>query len=199
MSVVGGGRRRARHSTSANGPIADIAGSCHSLSMINIWLADIRTWAVCLAAYCIPCTSAVGCLGPSDERGIIFEHVPTDIDAPVVIEATIYDETQVGDAVGNQTKLMTARVDRVIKGSIDAKTLKIFVYIGGCTRAGIGQGIVLGKLRDDPRRGIMLEAIQGANLRAQSREFLKKQTDLWDTAKCVKNEFGVRECRLAAR
>src|SRR5258708_40143749 len=99
--------------------------------MINIWLADIRTWAVCLAAYCIPCTSAVGCFGPSDERGIVFEHVPTDIDAPVVIEATIYDETQVGDAVGNQMKLMTARVDRVIKGSIDAETLKTFAYIGG--------------------------------------------------------------------
>jgi hypothetical protein len=58
---------------------------------------------------------------PSTERGILFEHVPIDIDAPVVIEATIYDETQVGDAAGNQMVLMNARVDRVIKGSIDAK------------------------------------------------------------------------------
>lgn len=167
--------------------------------MINVWLADIRTWAVCLAACCIPCTGAVGCSGPSYERGIIFEHVPIDIDTPVIIEATIYDETEVGDAVGNQMVLMTARVDRVIKGSIEAKTLKIFVYIGGCTRAGIGQGIVLGRLRDDPQRGVMLEAIQGARFRAQSREFAKKQTDLLDTARCVKNEFGVRECHLTAR
>jgi hypothetical protein len=136
---------------------------------------------------------------PSTERGILFENVSTDIDAPVVIEATIYDETQVGDVAGNQMVLMNARVDRVIKGSIDAKTLKIFVYIGGCTRAGIGQGIVLGKLRDDPQRGVMLEAIEGANMRAWSKEFLQKQMDIWDTAKCVTNEFRVRECHLATR
>lgn len=170
---------------------------CES-AMVNNWLADMRTWTVCLAAYCIACTSTLACI-PSTERGILFEHVPTDIDAPVVIEATIYDETQVGDAIGNQMKLMTARIDRVIKGSIDAKTLKIFVYIGGCTRAGIGQGIVLGKLRDDPPRGVMLEAVQRANMRAWSKEFLQKQTDIWDTAKCVTNELGPRECRLAAR
>lgn len=161
-------------------------------------LADMRTWAVCLAAYSVACTSAVACM-PATERGILFEHAPANIDAPVVIEATIYDETQVGDAVGNQMMLMNARVDRVIKGSIDAKTLKIFVYIGGCTRAGIGQGIVLGKLRDDPQRGIMLEAIEGANMRAYSKGFLQKQKYIWDTAKCVTNEFGVRDCRLAAR
>jgi hypothetical protein len=79
--------------------------------------------------------------------------------------------------------VMNARVDRVIKGSIDAKTLKIFVYIGGCTRAGIGQGIVLGELRDDPQRGVMLKAIEGANMRAWSKEFLQKQMDIGDAAK----------------
>ncbi|MDH6258498.1 hypothetical protein [Bradyrhizobium sp. BR13661] len=115
---------------------------------------------------------------------------------PVVVEATIYEETQVGDALGNQIMLMTARVDRVIKGSIEAKTLKIFVGIGGCTRAGIGQGIVLGTLRDDPLRGVMLEAVEGAKLRGQSKKFLQKQTDLRDTVKCVTNELGLRECRL---
>jgi hypothetical protein len=166
--------------------------------MINKSLADVRTWAVCLAAYSMACSSAVACV-PSSERSIIFEHVPTDIDAPVVIEASIYDKTQVGDTAGDQMVLMNARVDRVIKGSIDAKTLKIFVYIGGCTRAGIGQGIVLGKLRDDPQRGVMLEAIEGANTRTWSKEFLQKQMDILDIVKCVTNEFGIRECRLAAR
>src|ERR1700730_2779222 len=166
--------------------------------MTNNWLADMRTWAVCLAAYCIACTSAVACMR-SSERGIIFEHVPTNIDAPVVIEATIYDKTQVGDAAGNQMVLMNARVDRVIKGSIDAKTLKIFVYLGGCTRAGIGQGIVFGELVDVPPHGLMLRAIEGSNTRTWSKEFLQKQLDIWDAAKCVTNEFGVRECRLAAR
>jgi hypothetical protein len=42
----------------------------------------------------------------------------------------------------------------------------------------------------------MLEAIRGANFRALSKEFLQKQTDLWTTAKCVKNELGLRECHL---
>ena len=165
--------------------------------MINNWLADIRTLATSLAACCILCTSAFACLGPSFERGIIFEHVPTDIDAPVVIEATIYDETQMGDARGNQMIVMNARVDRMIKGSIDAKYLRIFVYMGGCTRAGIGQGIILGTLRDDPARGVMLEAVGRADMRAWSKAFAQKQAAIFGTAKCLKNEFGVRECRLA--
>ena len=158
----------------------------------------MRTWATCLAAYCIACTTAVACV-PSSERGIIFEHVPTDIDAPLVIEATIYDETQVGDAVGNQMMVMNARVDRVIKGSLDAKTLKIFVYIGGCIRGGIGQGIVLGELRDDPRHGVMLAPTGAANIRAWSKEFWQKQVNILDAAKCVKNEFGTRVCRVVAQ
>jgi hypothetical protein len=166
--------------------------------MIDISLADMRTWTVCLAACCIACTSALAC-SSATERGILFEHVPTHIDAPVVIETTIYDQTQVGDAAGNQMVLMTARVDRVIKGSIEAKTLKIFVYIGGCTRVGIGQGIVLGAVRDDPQRGVMLEAIEGANMRAWSKEFWQKQKDIWDTVKCVTNELGLRECSLAVK
>jgi len=166
--------------------------------MINDWLADMRKWALCLAVYCVACTSANAC-SPPRERNILFEHVPTDIDAPVVIAATIYDEVQVGDVDGNQILLMTALVDRVIKGTIDAKTLKIFVGIGACSRAGIGQGIVLGTLRDDPLRGVMLEAVEGAKMRAWSKEFRQKQMDIWNTATCVTNGFGVRECHLAAR
>jgi hypothetical protein len=149
--------------------------------MINDWLADMRTWALCLTVYCVACTSAVACM-PSTERGILFEHVPTDIDAPVIIEATIYDRTRVGDAVGNQMWLLNARVDRVIKGSIDTKTLKIFVYLG-CTRVGIGQGIILGELRDDPQRGLMLKPIEAAPSRNQSAEFRQRQEDLWRAVK----------------
>jgi hypothetical protein len=144
--------------------------------------STLRTWGLCLAICCIACTSAVACM-PATERGILFEHVPTDIDAPVIIEATIYDSSQVGDAAGNQMVVMNARVDRVIKGSIDAKTLKIFVYLGGCTRVGVGQGIVLGELRGDPQRGLMLEAIEGANMRNWSKEFRQRQEDIWDAVR----------------
>ena len=138
--------------------------------------STLCTWGLCLAICWVACTSAVACT-PSTERGILFEHVPTDI------EATIYDRSEVGDAAGNQTVVMNARVDRVIKGSIDAKTLKIFVGIGGCTRVGIGQGIVLGELQNDPQRGLMLKAIEGSNFRTWSKEFEQKQMDIWNAAR----------------
>jgi hypothetical protein len=109
---------------------------------------------------------------PSSERGIIFEHVPADIDAPVIIEATIYDSSQVSDAAGLMMVAMNARVDRVIK--VDARTLKIVTSISDCTRVGIGQGIVLGALRDDPQRGLVLEAIQGSNARTCVQGILAK-------------------------
>ena len=143
--------------------------------------STLSIWALCLAICCVACTPAVACR-PSTERGIIFEHVPADIDAPVIIEATLYDRSEVSDAAGQMMVVMNARVDRVIKGSIDVKTLKIFVHDRGCTRAGIGQGIVLGMLRDDPQRGLGLEAIDGSKTRAWSREFLQKQMDIWDAA-----------------
>ena len=38
---------------------------------------------------------------------------------------------------------------------------------------------------------------RAANMRAWSKEFWQKQTDILGAAKGVKNEFGVRECRLA--
>jgi hypothetical protein len=154
--------------------------------MIKDRFANLLAWAVCAAAYCIACTSAVACMGPSVERGIIFEHVPTDIDAPIIIEATISDRREVGDAAGNQIVVMNARVDRVIKGSIDAKTLRIVVYGSDCTRAVIGQGIILGELVDVPPHGLMLSAIDGSNIRTWSKEFRQKQLDIWNAARSDK-------------
>ena len=171
--------------------------------MIKNWLADMRTWAVSLIAYCATCTGAVACVLPGTPAsliGILFEHVPTDIDAPVVIEATIYDATDNVSYAHDRTflpvTLMKARVDRVIKGSIDTKYLNIFVYMDSCAHVGVGRGIVLGTLRDDPQRGIMLEAIQKADVRDWSKEFIAKQLAIHDAKKCFKNEFGAPECRL---
>ena len=168
--------------------------------MINIWLVDMRTWAACLMASCAACTNAVACIvppSPAQQTSIFFEHVPTDVESPVVIEATIYHETDVSNASGIPITLMNARVDRVIRGTIDAKYLKIFVYIDSCTRVGVGRGIVLGRLRDDPQRGIMLEAIQRAKMRDWSEEFSAKYKAIHGAAKCEKNQFGVSECRLS--
>jgi hypothetical protein len=169
--------------------------------MINNWLADMRTLAVCLIAYCAACTGAVACqFRDTPAQGILFEHVPTDIDAPVVIEVTIYDATDnvslARDGTFPSVTLMKARVDRVIKGSIDAKYLKIFAYTVSCGYVGVGRGIVLGTLRDDPQRGIMLEAIQKADMRDWSQEFFAKHVAIHDARKCFKNELGAPECRV---
>jgi len=182
-------------------PVADIADNWHRRTMINNRLADILTWAVWLIAYCAACSSAVACTLPgTPASGIFFEHVPTDIYAPVVIEATIYDATDNVSYAHDRTfvpvTLMKARVDRVIKGSIDTQYLKIFVYMDSCAHVGVGRGIVLGTLRDDPQRGIMLEAIRKADMRDWSKEFIAKQIAIRDATKCFKNEFGAPECRL---
>jgi len=158
--------------------------------MISNGLPNMRTWAICLMAYCIASTSAVACFGTVKYKtGIFFERVPTDIDAPIVIEATVYGDN------GNELR---ARVDRVIKGSIDAKYVKIFVTKSDCPEVGvgIGQGIVLGTLRNDPQHGVELQAIQKANAIDWSKEFFAKQMAIHDATKCFKNEFGARECRL---
>ncbi|WP_257170369.1 hypothetical protein [Bradyrhizobium sp. SRS-191] len=133
---------------------------------------------------------------PEALRAITFEQVPTDIDAPVIVEATIQDETVLSNDGVSQMVVMRARIDRVIKGDIDVRTLKIVVDAKRCTRTGVGHGIVLGRLQDDPVHGTKLEAVQDAKVLAWSKDFAQKQMDLLNSAVCVKNEYGFRECRL---
>ena len=120
---------------------------------------------------------------PSSLRDIVFEDVPTDIDAPVIIRATIYARSVVGDAVGRQIILMNARVEQVIKGSIEAKELKIFVFYGSCIVAGVGQGIILGTLQDDPRHGLMLLALGRSDYRLWSEDFKQRQRDMFEATR----------------
>jgi hypothetical protein len=187
---------------SACDPLRTLPGIAIIRSTMNNWLADIRTWAVCLTAFCAACTSAVACTvpGAAPQTSIFFEQVPTEIETtPVIIEATVYSATlgSYADAGTFPTgTLMKARVDRVIKGSIDAKYLTVFVSINSCYGVGVGRGIILGSLRDDPQRGIMLLAIQNAKVDGWSKEFRARQEAQKRAAKCEKNEFGARECRV---
>jgi hypothetical protein len=155
--------------------------------MISSGFSNMRTWAFCLIAYCVSCTSAVACVVPTliYNRGIFFERIPTDIDAPIVIEATIY-----GDDRRNE---LLARVDRVIKGSIDTKYLKIAVARSSCPEVGvgIGRGIILGTLRNDPPYGVVLAAIQKANAFDWSKEFFAEQVAIDRAKKC-----SAGECRV---
>jgi hypothetical protein len=125
--------------------------------MTNDRLANMRTWALCLAVYCIACTNAVACVIPGTGSSILFEQVPTDIRfySSEIIEATVYDSTRVEHA-GRQMSLLTAHVDRVIKGSINTKIVKILLH-PGCPIVGLnGHGIILGELEDDPLHGLVL-------------------------------------------
>ncbi|MCK1361409.1 hypothetical protein [Bradyrhizobium sp. 199] len=88
-------------------------------------------------------------------RSIMFEQVPADIDASEIIEASIYDRKQVSDTRGLQGELLSARVDRVIKGSIKTSAVKILLH-EGCPRAAGGRGIILGHVQDDPLLGLVL-------------------------------------------
>jgi hypothetical protein len=113
---------------------------------------------------------------PASFKSVFFEHVPADIDAPVVIEATIYNSTDVDyahDGTFLTITLMKARVDRVIKGSMDTRHLKIFVLINSCAHVGVGRGIIPGTLRSD-------QAIQKADMRDWSREFFARHVALHD-------------------
>jgi len=85
----------------------------------------------------------------------MFEQVPAGIDACEIIEATIHDRTQVSDARGLQGELLSARVDRVIKGSIKTGAATILLY-QGCSRAAGVHGIILGLLQNDPLLGLVL-------------------------------------------
>ncbi|WP_342723933.1 hypothetical protein AAFG07_33310 [Bradyrhizobium sp. B097] len=116
----------------------------------------LRAGILCLFACCMPYSSADACQGPHS-KGIIFDHVPPDIDAPVIIEATINDKAFVREGF---MWVMNARVDRVIKGSVDTTSLKIFMHPTSCSYVATGHGIVLGTLRDIPHHGLMLQAIE---------------------------------------
>jgi hypothetical protein len=116
--------------------------------------APIRTWSLSLAIYCMTCISATAC-AVLVGRSIMFEQVPADVAASEIIEATIHDRAQVSNAQGLQGELLSARVNRVIKGSIKTDTVKIFLH-QGCPRASGGRGIILGYLQDDPMLGLVL-------------------------------------------
>ncbi|TQF41803.1 hypothetical protein UNPF46_07275 [Bradyrhizobium sp. UNPF46] len=122
--------------------------------MLNDLPADIRTWSLSLAIYCMACIGATACTIVVG-RSIMFEQVPANIDAPEIIEANIYDRAEVSDAQGLQGVLLTAHVHRVIKGSTKTDTVKILLY-KGCPRAAGGHGIILGYMQSDPLLGPVL-------------------------------------------
>jgi hypothetical protein len=127
-----------------------------------------------VAVGCCSCIQAHACPGPSFERTIIFNHVPTDVDAPVIVEVTIIDMTpDLHDlyTFAGSMAVINARVENVIKGQIGRGTLKIVTPLGDCSNGfGVGShGFVAGELRSDANGNSELVAISENIRKANAR------------------------------
>jgi hypothetical protein len=134
----------------------------------------LRAWGFCFAVVSFVCTQALACPGPSFERTIIFNHVPTDVDATVIAEVTIIDKTpDLHDlyTFAGSMAVINARVENVIKGQIGQGTLKIVTPLGDCSNGfGVGShGFVAGELRSDANGNSELVAISENIRKANAR------------------------------
>ena len=134
----------------------------------------LRVSSFCFVIGCLACTHALACPGPSFEQTIVFNHVPTDVDAPVIVEVTIIDMTP--DLRDRYTftgsmAVMNARVENVIKGQIGQGMLKIVTPLGDCSSGfGVGShGFVAGELRSDVNGNSELVAISENVRKANAR------------------------------
>jgi len=136
--------------------------------------ATLLAWSLRFAVVSFAFTQALACPGPSLERTIIFNHVPTDVDAPVIAEVTIIDMTpDLRDrwTFTGSMAVMNARVENVIKGQIGEGALKIVTPLTDCSNGfGVGShGFVAGELRSDANGNSELVAISENIRKANAR------------------------------
>jgi hypothetical protein len=129
----------------------------------------LRASGFCLAIGYLAYTQALACPGPSFERTIIFNHVPTDVDAPVIVEVTIIDmkpEDLQDPSNSTGMAVMNVQVEKVIKGQIGQGMLKIVTPLTDCSNGfGVGShGFVAGELRSDAK-GIFELVAMSENVR----------------------------------
>ncbi|KJC40283.1 hypothetical protein [Bradyrhizobium sp. LTSP857] len=76
--------------------------------------------------------SWLSCVGPcrglrsgGSQRGVLFDHIPEGVVAPVIVEVTIISREPDTSAPDNTPlAVMNARVERVVKGRLDSDALK---------------------------------------------------------------------------
>jgi hypothetical protein len=120
-----------------------------------------RLCALCLIAGCLVFDRAEACAVASSQSGMLFDHIPEGIDAPVVAEVTIISrEADIRSPDHTPLAVMNARVERVVRGTLDSDALKVVTYLSTCTRIGVGHGFVAGALDHDAQLGLELIAIQ---------------------------------------
>jgi hypothetical protein len=127
-----------------------------------------------LAAGCCLSAQSVACPSQSAERTIMFSYAPTDVNASIIVEVTIEERER--DIIDPKTfipltAVMKARVERVIKGQVSAKTLRIVTGLSDCIRD-IGEGskgFVAGDLQTDSNGDVELVAITENARKAHAR------------------------------
>ncbi|MGJ4949093.1 hypothetical protein [Bradyrhizobium sp. HKCCYLS20291] len=117
--------------------------------------------ALYLIAGCFLFDRAEACAVASAQTGVLFDHIPEEVDAPVIVEVTIVGiEADISSQRYGRLAVMDARVERVVKGTLDLDALKVVTSISTCTRIGVGHGFVAGAIDHDARIGLELIAIQ---------------------------------------
>jgi hypothetical protein len=120
---------------------------------------------LCLVSFCVASSSAKACLLSSSQVGILFDHIPS-VEVPVIAEVTIINrEPNAMLLDGSALAVLNVRVEKVIKGALDALTLRVVSPLNGCTAVGRGHGFIAGTLRQDPRHGLELLVIQESDPR----------------------------------
>jgi hypothetical protein len=108
----------------------------------------LRTLAIASAFLGLAPAQASACaIGHS--INVFFDQVPEDTDDFVVLEATLVESHSLIDKTKEWVLMGRARIDKVIKGHIDVKTVKLFRFIENPCGMDVGRtrGIVVGTLR----------------------------------------------------
>ena len=111
--------------------------------------AKLRTLAIASALLGLVPAQANAC-AIGQTVNVFFDHVPEDIDGFVVLEATLVESHSLIDKTQAWMLMGRARIDKIIKGEIDGKTVKLFRYTGdpcGMHASGKTRGIVIGTIR----------------------------------------------------
>jgi hypothetical protein len=133
----------------------------------------MNTFAVALLATCIASAEAVACVSPVLTKTIFFEE--TDLAADIVKGASTVAEIKIISVGAPAEKFYSAsvgRIDRVIRGSLSAETIRILWLPTSCDRelvVGDG-GIVAGNLRTGPDGVLELIAVAETVLQRMIRK-----------------------------
>lgn len=121
-------------------------------------MSTLRAWCLGVAVACFAGAQALACAVPSPAPGgfiFIFEDVPTNLDAPVIVEVTIVGrEVDVIRDSSGYYQIANGRVDRVVKGQIGEGPLRILTPLDSCYMVGLpvgSHGVVVGELRHDSK------------------------------------------------